>query len=173
MADETDDGRLGPAMSRLNERQRRFVWALLDQRKRNLGMAARKAGYCVTSWGGQRVAGHRLSHDERVMAAIQEEASRRLESSAYMAADVLVQIASNPQESSKERRAAAIALLDRSGHGASQNINVHKTVEDRTGAAMAARIEAFAKKLGMDPQGLLGVNAPEPVKVIDVTPAQE
>ena len=160
-------------MRALNERQRLFVIALRGQRRRNNTAAARAAGYSTNSPGALRVRAHGLAHNEAVVAALQEEAQRHLDGSSLLAADVLVQIANDPKEKTKERRAAATAILDRSGHGASQNINVNKTVTDRTGSAMAARIEALAKRLGLDPAVLLGVNAPVPMKLIDVTPAKE
>lgn len=171
MTDDLND--FGPAMRALNERQRLFVLALRGQRRKNNTAAARAAGYEKGSYGSLRVKGHSLAHNEMVVAAIQEEARRHLDGSSFMAADVLTQIANDPKQSTKERRAAATAILDRSGHGASQNINVNKTVTDRTGTAMAARIEALALRLGLDPAALLGVNAPVEMKLIDVTPAKE
>lgn len=149
------------------ERERLFVVALRQQKRRNYTLAAKAAGYPANSYGALRKYGCVLAHSERVIAALQEEAARRLEASAFAAVGVLEQIAFDPKAPLKDRRAAATALLDRSGHGASQNINVNKVVTDRTGAAMADRIAAFAKRLGMDPQVLLGVNAPEPMKLIE------
>lgn len=162
----------GPAMRALNERQRLFVIALRGQKRKNFTAAAKAAGYSPNSYAALRGQGHSLSRNEAVVAALQEEATRHLDGSALLAVDVLVQIANDPKQTSKERRAAALALLDRSGHGASQNINVNKTVVDRTGPAMIARIAALAKALGHDPSVLLGVNAPER-KLIDVSPTKE
>ncbi len=159
MDDDLDGGSFGPAMMALDERRRRFVLAVLDQRRPNAGRAAKTAGFQRSTPLGFRVAGHRLMHDDRVIAALHEQASRRLQSAAYLAADVLVNIAGNPKEATKERRAAAVALLDRVGFAAEQNINVNKTVTDRTGAAMVERIEKLARALGVDPAALLGVNA--------------
>lgn len=160
----------GPAMQALSERQRLFVIELRLQKRKSYTAAAKAAGYAGLSYGSLRVQGHRMSRNEMVIAALQEEATRHLDGSALMAVDVLVRIASDPKMAAGERRAAATAILDRSGHGASQNINVHKTVVDRTGPAMMVRIEALALRLGLDPVALLGVNAPE---MIDVSPAKE
>lgn len=165
MTDDLSD--FGPAMRALNERQRLFVLALRGQKRKNNTAAARAAGYGKESYGALRVRAHGLAHNEAVVAALQEEAQRHLDGSAFMAADVLVQIANDPKQSAKERRAAAVALLDRSGHGAAQNINVNKTLVDRTGTAMLGRIEALAKLLGVDPAALLGVNAPQSMKLIE------
>lgn len=165
--DEPDD--LGPAMRALTEKQRLFVAALRGQRRQNFTAAAKAAGYGVGSYGALRVRAHMLARNEAVVAAIREEAQRNLDASPLLATSVLIQIVGNPKETTKERRAAAVALLDRSGHGVSQNINVNKTVTDRTGTAMLARIEALAKRLGLDPAALLGVNAPAaaPMKLIE------
>lgn len=165
MSDDLSD--FGPAMRALSERQRLFVLALRGQKRKNHTAAARAAGYGKDSYGALRVRGHALAHNEAIVAALQEEAQRHLDGSAFMAADVLVQIANDPKQPTKERRAAAVALLDRSGHGAAQNINVNKTLVDRTGTAMLGRIEALAKLLGVDPAVLLGVNAPVEMKLIE------
>jgi hypothetical protein len=76
-----------------------------------------------------------------------------------MAADVLVSIASDKEVSAKDRIKAAGMLLDRTGFGAAQTINVNKTVTDRTGAGMMERIKALAAANGIDPVRLLGGNA--------------
>lgn len=169
----TDDiSDFGPAMRALSERQRLFVLALRGQKRKNNTAAARAAGYGKESYGALRVRAHGLAHNEAVVAALQEEAQRHLDGSAFMAADVLVQIANDPKQSAKERRAAAVALLDRSGHGAAQNINVRKEIVDRSAPAMIERLVALAKLLGQDPSVFLGVNAPE-MKLIDASPAKE
>lgn len=164
----------GPAMLALSERQRLFVLALLLQSgPRNNAAAAREAGYS-DHLEAAKVAGFHLVRNEKVVAALQEETRRRMDGSALVASNVLIAIMEDEDLPAKERRAAAVAMLDRTGFGASQNINVHKTVVDRTGTAMAARIEALALRLGLDPAALLGVNAaPAPVKLIDVTPAKD
>ena len=60
------DGRLGPAMLALNERQRKFVHALMMQARKSNSRAARMAGYSATSSLLLRVTGHRLAHDPKV-----------------------------------------------------------------------------------------------------------
>lgn len=166
------DGRLGPAMLALNERQRRFVHALMMQARKSNSGAAKLAGYSARSGVSLRVAGHRLAHDAKVIAAIREETANRIQSSALMAADVLFDIANDPKQAAKERRAAAGMLLDRGGFGPQQHISVTKTVNDMTGAAMLDRIKALAAKNGIDPMALLGPNTIEAefTEVKDVGP---
>ena len=166
------DGRLGPAMLALNERQRKFVHALMMQARKSNSRAARMAGYSATSSLLLRVTGHRLAHDPKVIAAIREETASRIQSSALMAADVLFEIANDPKQTTKERRAAAGMLLDRGGFGPQQHINVTKTVTDMTGEAMLERIKMLAAKNGMDPAALLGPNTIEAefTEVKDVKP---
>lgn len=154
--------------------QRKFVLALLMQGTRRSNRAAAiEAGYSNVK-DGAKVRGFHLARNERVVAALQEEARRRMDGSSIVAADVLIAIMSDPDQPAKERRSAAVALLDRTGFGAQQNINVNKTLTDRTGVAMAAKIAEFAMRLGMDPGVLLGVNAPRvEVRQIDVSPTKE
>jgi phage terminase small subunit len=166
MIDLLPDTAFGPAMQALSERQQRFVLSLLEQRGRpSYAKAAREAGYSDIKEGA-KVRGHFLAHDERVIAAIHEEARKRIESSAFMAANVLIEIAADESLEAKERRAAAGMLLDRSGLSVvtRQQIDVNHNHTDRTGAAMVERIKALAAKHGMDPGALLGQNAMGPAK---------
>lgn len=144
-------------MLALTERQRAFVLVMIEFPGITQHEAAERAGY-RNSPGGMRVRGHELAHSPAVQAAIREVAGMRLSSSTLMAADVLVAIASDKGVSAKDRIKAAGMLLDRTGFGAAQTINVNKTVTDRTGAGMLERIRRLAALNGIDPVKLLGGN---------------
>ena len=146
--------KLGPAMTALSEMQRRFVLALLEDGSANHTRAAANAGYEGGN-GGQRVAGHRLAHDPRVQAAIQEEAKSRIGAGAILASSVLQEIAENRTYSAGDRIKAALAILNRSGlHEKTE----HKVVveDTRDQAALVAEVKSFAAQLGLDPRKLLG-----------------
>lgn len=150
------DGKLGPAMRALNDRQRAFVRALFDQGwKISYTRAAKAAGYADGgSLGGLRVQAHRLAHDEAVVAAVQEEGRRRLELGTIAAAGrVLAEVGNKDANIALK---AAGMLMDRGGlHAMSEHRSVveHRSSDD---AEVLKRVVAKARQLGLDPQALLG-----------------
>lgn len=155
----SDDEDFGPAMAALSERQRSFVMALIEFPGITQAEAARRAGYSDVA-DGAKVRGHYLAHNPAVQAAIREEAGKRLNSSSLMAANTLLAILTDEGVDAKDRIKAAGMLLDRSGFGAAQTINVNKTTTDRTGKAIMERIAALSQKLGVDANRLLGPAPP-------------
>lgn len=147
-----DDAHLGPAMRALPETQRRFVVAFLETGGTNATKAAALAGY-GSSDASQRVAGHRLSHNPRVAAAIKEEADKRLRTGAILGASVLIEIAQNPTH--KDRFKAAVELLNRGGLIVQTEHKV-TVVDERSDKEIEDRVVALAGKLGIDPKKLLG-----------------
>ena len=130
--------------------------AMLDLGSVDHTRCAAAAGYSAGPEGSSalRVTAHRLAHDEKIQAAIQEEARRRMKAGSIMAASVLLNIAGNPAH--KDQLKAATQLLDRSGLHA---LSEHKVTVENTPAdekAMVARITELAKKLDIDPKKLLG-----------------
>lgn len=158
--EQVDEGEYGPAMTALTPMMRRFVLALIENPALPQWRAAESAGYSAVSNKSLRVTAHRLTHDDRVLAAISEESGKRLRSASLLASDFLVRMICDEGVAMKDRAKVAVALLDRGGFGAAQTINVNKTVTDRTGTAIAERIRELAAKHGLDPQRLLGVSAP-------------
>jgi hypothetical protein len=157
---------LGPAMRALNERRRRFVAILLQQVRPNYLRAADMAGFAPagsdTAPKKRRAVlkqiGWRLAHDERVIAAINEEVSKRFRSAgALIGLEVMTRIALNDKH--KDQLRAAEMLASRAGFGAEQRIKVDHTHTDRTGAEMVARIRELATKHGLDPAIFLGNSA--------------
>lgn len=145
----------GPCMQALNPRQRAFVAACLSIGTTNNARAAAMAGY-QGSPNTLAVAGHRLAHHSGVIAAIQEEAERRLRSSAIMAVTVMVDIARNEVNSPKDRLKAAEMIANRVGLHARSEHKVITEDASTTDAAMTARIQTLCGQLGIDPKTLLG-----------------
>lgn len=149
---------LGPAMQALQPRQRSFVYALVECGG-NYSEAAAAAGYGseskdpATKAATCRVAGHRLAHHPAVLAAIKEEAERRLQSALLIATSELVKMAQDPF--SKHQYKAAVALLDRGGMPIvhRQEIDVRHTKSDQE---IRKEVLEFCKVLNLDPQRLLG-----------------
>lgn len=157
------EGKMGPAMKSLNERQRLFVVAMLEQGSANASAAARAAGYSAASDEYLRVQGHRLAHDERVMAAIQEEAQRRLNSGAGMAVVQLLQIAETSIDQRTKLKAIEM-ILNRAGLHARTEHKV-TTIDGNSDASLLERGVALATKLGIDPRTLFGQHMPAAVEV--------
>ena len=142
----------GPAMKALTDMQRRFVIAMLDNGGRNATKCAAAAGYSQASRGALTVKAHELSHNERVLAAMHEEAWKRMRSFGLMAVSNLAQIADDP--TNPQQLKACLGILDRVGLHA---VTEHKIVkEDRTDQAMVNRILVLSKALKIDPKELLG-----------------
>lgn len=159
----TDPADFGPAMAALTDRQRAFVMAMIELPGITQAEAARRAGYSDVA-DGAKVRGYYAAHNPAVQAAMREEAGKRLNSSSLMAANVLLELLSDDKVDAKDRIKAAGMLLDRSGFGAAQTINVNKNITDNSGRAVMERIEKAAAALGIDPSTLLGVT---PMKVIN------
>lgn len=166
MSEHTPDrGRLGPAMKALpTDRMRAFVMAILDLGMVDHTRAAMMAGYASENREALRVQAHRLAHDERVQAAIQEEAKRRMTAGAAIAASKLVDFLNDPDK--KVALRAIEMLMNRVGLHATTE---HKVAVEHTlnEAETIARIQNLAGLLGVDAQQLLGaagVALPAPAK---------
>lgn len=159
----SEEPEYGPAMAALTEMQRRFVLAMLTIPGCSHSRAAREAGYSDASEAA-KVRGHYCAHHPGVQAAIREEAGKRLNGMAVIAANVMMDIMLDEEVSPKDKLKAATAVLDRTGFAAAQTINVNKTTTDRTGKAIMERIAALSQKLGVDASRLLG---PAPAAVIE------
>jgi phage terminase small subunit len=149
----------GPKMRALNERQRAFVYALVECGG-NMTRAAAAAGYGQESDDRKKKeaawqqAGSRLGSDPKVLAAIKEEAEKRVHSGALIAASELLKIAQDP--TSKAQIKAITEILDRAGLISVKRVEVNHTVENRTDQEKIDRIVAMSERLGVDPRRLLG-----------------
>ena len=110
---EIDD--YGPAMLALSPMMRRYVVMWCEHPNFGPKALAKAAGYqgddnCLA------VTGHRVSHDKKVLAAMDEEASKRLRYGGVIGVAAVVKIALN--EAHKDHLKAALALMDRTGRHA-------------------------------------------------------
>lgn len=144
------DGSLGPAMLALTPSQRAFVIALISTSGTNKGYAAALAGY-----GGdgndksQQVAGCRLAAHPKVIAAVKEEADKRMCAGAALAANVILEIAMDPMH--KDRLKAAEMLKNQAGLIVAQRIDHTVTlVDDRSVQEIQEQTLALAKRLGVE-----------------------
>lgn len=156
MADEFE---MGPKMLALTEKQKRFVLELVADPLMSRSEAARLAGYSDSSEAA-KVTAHRLMHDQRIIDAMHEQAGKRLWAISMKAAYRVDQMLDS--EDDKVVLKAAVAVLDRTGFGAQQNININQTVRDESGKAILNRIEALADRLGVPVAGLLGARPSAP-----------
>jgi hypothetical protein len=138
----------GPALAALSPPQRAFVIALV-QFGCTGAEAARRAGYSDRGEGGKVVA-YRLTHDDRVQAAILEESRKVMRAEGPRSILTLVQIRDDKELDAKSRIKAATELLNRGGlHAISEQ---HVSVEHRlSDAEKDRRILALCQELGMAP----------------------
>lgn len=149
----------GPKMRALTERQRRFVIV----RAKNPHLAHWKMAELAGYVGGEsvcKVAASNLYDRQDIVEALYEYAGHQMRANAMLAAQVLIEIASDKKAGDGMRLKAATALLDRVGLGVQvqQEIKVEHT--DRTGAALVDRIKELAKKHGWDAAALLAGQSP-------------
>lgn len=161
---------LGPAMRNLpTDRQRLFVIAMLETGGRNISDAARLAGYTDNGKGPIRVLASRLAHDEKILAAMSEESTRRLMSGQILAVSTVLSIMDNGAAKDSDRLKAAEMLMNRTGMHATSEHKVTTTDTSRTDDEVMERIKFLAKNLGLDPQKLAREHG---IEIIDVTPSK-
>lgn len=158
---ELSEGRVGPAMKKLTPMMRAFVHAMVEIGGTDATLAYRAAGY-TGSPETMRVGAYKLAHDLRVIAALKEEADRRLRSNTLLGASVMVEIARDPLH--KDRFKAAERLVDQGG------LMIIKEVKHTHDHAIAEgtiqeRLERVMKRLGItlpEAQRLLIGSGPAP-----------
>lgn len=159
MDDVSEDGEIGPAMLALNERQRKFVRAMIELGRngvQNFAEAARQAGYS-DHMERCKVTGHTMAHDARIQSAILEESRKRVNLAAsVIATPVVVGIAMDEAVPPRDRLRACEMLFNRGGMPAQTEHKV--TVEHRQPKQMVELAARLAAELGVDPAKLIGVN---------------
>lgn len=144
---EVDNADFGPAMRALTPKMRAFAQVMVANPGCNRSKAAIAAGYSGESPGAVRVTVHRLMHDERVLAALDELTVNRLQSTTLVAASALERIITSRNTLDKDRLKAIGMVLDRTGHSATQTINVNKTVTRKVDVSAAAqKIAEFRRR---------------------------
>lgn len=151
----------GQAMRELTIPQQRFVVALVELGARNNTQAAMMAGYGGTD-AARKVAAKVLMRSPKVLAAIREEADKRLRSGALLAASRLYELIDSNDE--KVALKASIETLNRSDLIVATEHRVTVT-DNRSREDVIKAIVAMAKKNNLDPKTLLGFD-PE-VKPVD------
>lgn len=163
---------MGPAMRALNERQRHFVCAL-GVHGGDQSEAYRAAGYLVSSDGSARANASRLANSDPIVAAIKEEAIRRLDSASMLAVSTLVELASYKNPDDKVRLKASNSLLDRIGGFAGKTEHSIVIKDERTTQELIDFIKNTAAANGLDARHLLGLPAPIDAEFTEVTDGRE
>ena len=153
---------LGPAMSALsNDRQRKFAWLMATGMFESAVAAAREAGYADNGSlennrrGGIRVQSHRLMHDPKVAAAIEECTRMTLKGLAPIAELRAKEILNDRKHPYHGRMVETV--LDRTGHFArsEHTMRVEHSVDVRELEELARRLAA---ETGVAVGKFLGVN---------------
>jgi hypothetical protein len=146
---ETDAASIadGRAMASLTADRRKFVHALiqLGPNKHAARMAATAAGYT------NPVYGYELMREEGIIAALREEATKKLAGAALLGVQVMMDIAQDPMHKDQYRAAKDLAAIN--GFTAEQKIVVEHL--DRDGRQLIGQIREMAGQLGMDPRQLI------------------
>lgn len=123
-----DPTEYGPAMQGLTQLQRNFVTAAMEHPTYSQAGLAKEAGY---STGGAdpakyfTVVGHNNMHNPAILAAMDEEADRRMRYGGAIGVAAVVKIALN--ESHKDHLKASLALMNRTGR---HEMTEHKVIVD-------------------------------------------
>lgn len=114
-------------MQAITHLQRQFVLAYIDHPNYTGEQLAAAAGYTpgAATSAQLRISAHRNMHNEKVIAAINEETSKRLRSGGIIGVDGMIKLALNPNH--KDHFRACAALADRTGFHA---LSEHKVVVD-------------------------------------------
>lgn len=136
----------GPAMSALTDQQRIFVHEMLQS-----GVNPNAANAAAVAAGYAANGGWRMMRNERVLAALHEEAKKRLVGAALTGVNVMIEIALEPGH--KDRFQAAKTLAAINGFNAEQKVTVTHIKQDME--SIVQEIIDRATALGQDPRPLL------------------
>ncbi len=163
----TDRSHDGKAMGGLSDRKRQFVIAMLKQ-----GVNPKACAAAAAECGYHPKYGYELMRDDGILAAMREEATKRLAGAALVGVNVLLDIAQTPTHKDQFRAAKELAGIN--GFTAEQRIVVEHISEDSK--AQIRQIREMAAQLGLDPKQLIAsagiIDAEftevEPVKPLEV-----
>ena len=142
-SDREHDGR---AMSALTDRKRHFVLMMLQQ-----GVNPKAALSAAKAAGFTAEYSYKLMRDPNILAALREEAGKRLTGAALMGVNVMLQIANDPTHKDQFRAAKELAAIN--GFTAEQKIVVEHINQDSK--ELLTRVRQMAVELGMDPRQLI------------------
>ena len=133
-------------MSALTPRNRKFVIAMLQQ-----GVNPKAARQAAAQCGYRPEYGYELMRNEEILAALREEATKRLAGAALVGVNVMLDIAQDPSHKDQFRAAKELAAIN--GFTAEQRIVVEHI--DKDGQALLQRVKDMATSLGLDPRLLI------------------
>ncbi len=153
---------VGPKMAALDERQRKFAWAMAYG-EWNAAAAAREAGYSDVK-DACKVRGYDLLHNPRILDAIEEATRSVMRALGPLAVGAATKILKDTSHPAHARMVETI--LDRSGHSArtEHKVTVEHTVDTKELEALAQRL---ALESGIPVERLLGSNRDDAMKVIE------
>lgn len=138
----------------LTDRQRSFVHAFVESGggPGAAAEAARTAGYAPTSAAAARVRAHELLRNPKVLSALRDEITRKLNAAAALGVNVLIELAqSGPPQ---VRLSAAKELVDRGfGPVVSRTANLHAVSATSVEDLLDQLDEAEAKGYPIDKGG--------------------
>lgn len=154
----------GRAMAALSPDRRRFIRNMvsLGPSTKNAQIAAAKAGF-------HPFYGYELMREEGIIAALKEEATKKLAGAALIGVQVMVEIAQDPMH--KDRYKAAKDLAAINGFTAEQKIVVEHLNADTK--QLIGQIREMAEQLGMDPRQLIAAAGIVEGEYTDITPVYE
>lgn len=136
----------GKALSSLSDQHRSFVLRLME-----LGPSKKAAAKAAKDVGYASQHGYVLMRDERILAAIREEATKELAGAVLIGVKAMIEIAQDREH--KDRLKAAKELAGMNGFTTEQRIVVeHVSTDTRE---QIRQIRAMAIELGLNPEQLI------------------
>jgi len=136
----------GRAMASLTPDRRNFVRNLI-----HLGPDKKAAQFAAAKAGFHPFYGYELMREEGIIAALREEATKKLAGAALLGVTVMMDIAQDPMHKDQYRAAKDLAAIN--GFTAEQKIVVEHLNAD--GKQLIGQIREMAAQLGMDPKQLI------------------
>lgn len=155
-----------------NDNWREFVRVYCQQGGRDAGKAYALAfGHDPNDpakKNSNRVSAHRLSHDERVLQAIQECEERSLRGLAPLARKAIERVLDDDDAANADRINAFKAVADRVGlHARTEH---RMTIEHIDDPERLQRLAELAARMGVDLAGMVGSRLASKAPMIDLTP---
>ena len=172
------DSGIGPAMQALNDRERAYVVALVTAGGSEV-QAALAAGYGEDSpthddrMNAANQAAWRLRRKPTILAAMKEEAEKRLHAGVVLASEALIAMVKDPLN--KHHFKAVDRLLAHSGLiiATRHEVDVKHTVVPQTDEELLARIKVLSQRIGVDPATLLPAPIDAEFTVVDTAGSME
>ena len=162
--DPNDRSYDGKAMNALPRRQRQFVIAMMKQ-----GVNPKACSRAAAECGYAPMYGYELMRNEGILAALREEATKKLAGAALVGVNVMLEIANSPGHKDQFRAAKELAGIN--GFTAEQRIVVEHITEDTK--AQMQQIREMAVQLKLDPEQLIKAAGIIDAEFTEVIPAEE